>query len=148
MIDSVAQAGEATLTYPGRVDLVNLGPNYYVKKGEDLIMETIVNIIKEVFIALWGVPYAPETVIVAITLATVELAKKKGMKKAAAPVLSVVVAILLSMLNALIAGTPWAKAIAPGFVIGLTTSGSFSYIKALARSRDKLGGPQDNLPAT
>lgn len=98
-------------------------------------METAINIIKDVFIGLWGVPYLPEAVIVAITLAAVELAKKKGMKKSVAPALSVAAAITLSMLNALVAGTPWAKAVAPGVIIGLTASGSFSYIKALAKRK-------------
>lgn len=98
-------------------------------------------ILKDIFTQLLGEPYLPETAITGITLAIVQFAKSKGLKTAAAPALSVCVAMVLGVLNALVAGKPWTDGIAPGFVIGLTASGSYSYIKALAgKKTDKPVG--------
>jgi hypothetical protein len=96
-------------------------------------METI---LQDLFTRIWGVPYLPETIITAATLATVELAKKRGLNKLYAPALSVSVAIALSLLNAFVTGNTWTEAVAPGIVTGLAASGLYSYVRAPMKAKE------------
>lgn len=94
-------------------------------------METAVNIIKEVFIALWGVPYLPEGIITTVTIVVIQWLKiqvwvaKQGLAKYA-PWLSVLVSVLLMLINAYLMRKPLESAVAPGIIAGLAASGLYS----------------------
>lgn len=97
---------------------------------------TVIKILTDLFTLLYGVPYLPEAIIVAFTLAVVQWAKSKGLKVTYAPALSIAVAVALSLVNAFVTGSQWVDVIAPGIVTGLAASGLYSNAKAPLKGED------------